>query len=190
MKPEKKEELIRIIESCFRSDLSKKELTVFQSAVYEYFYEKVILSNLKFTRDNDLSLDLSHDVFEKLLFKHVDKILSLHSIGELERYFYRSTANNFITWYRNNKNIKKEIDLYELSIEDESANFLDNYKNEQQYWLEKSVLELPHKQRIYLVLFLEGYSNEEICEKTEIENPNACRSLKHRAINTLINKLP
>jgi len=143
--------------------------------LYERYYDKAIFFTRSYTKNRAEIIDIVHETFAKI-FEKVN--VKKEPIENFEQYLFSSLKFNFFDKNRTEKSRKKKRESL-LSTDSFSSNNTSQFevhdfqKHIQQY--------LTPKQATVLKLHLQGKSNKQIAEETDLGNANAIGSILNRA---------
>ena len=146
----------------FKNDKTKNEgftllVNHFKQPVY-FQIRRIIVSH-----------DSTDDVLQEVFIKCWNKLSTFNGKSKLSTWIYRVAYNEAIQWIRKNKK-EYHLDITELrSIDQPSNNIFHKDANEISLLLEKSIYQLPEKQRIVFQLkYFDDLSYKEIQKITGI----------------------
>jgi RNA polymerase sigma-70 factor (ECF subfamily) len=140
----------------------KRRSAKHEEVFYKKYYGYVMGISLSYSKERDLALEITNDVFLKF-FASVKKVESFQTV---KAWLRRITVNTAIDYYRKNKKYQNHLDL-EIDIPNEvEINALSSLGFED---IIKLINQLPEDQKLVFNLYeVEGYSHKEIADRMGI----------------------
>lgn len=156
-----KEEEEKIL-NLFKNDKTKNEGF---NLLVNHFKEPVYLQIRRIV----VSHDNTDDVLQEVFIKCWNKLNTFNGKSKLSTWIYRVAYNEAIQWIRKNKK-EYHLDITEIrSIDQPSNNIFHKDADEISFLLEKSIYQLPEKQRmVFQLKYFEDLSYKEIQKITGI----------------------
>lgn len=167
------------------SDLSDKELmqmickgdTEAFREIYNRYIRRVFSMAYRFSRDYEISKDISQEIFLRLYQK---KALYKPEIS-FNTFFYRLTYNCILNYIRDHKGRFETGNIAEYKISSPATPEETASANEMLERIERRIDALPENQKMaFLLNKIEGLSYEEVAQVMDM-NINTVKSLIHRA---------
>ena len=145
--------------------ISAKDQQAFEE-FYKYYYKRLYLVAFKYTKDQEQSEEIVHDVFLKIWHNAAN----LQVNRSLNGYLYRAVANTSINYINKGKKKFEKLEEFiknfeESEDDDDSAEQLEK----RLILIEEALIQLPPQcKKIIMMSKFEKYKQQEIADKLNI----------------------
>jgi RNA polymerase sigma-70 factor (ECF subfamily) len=135
--------------------------------IFDRNYDLLVLLSVNYVKSPEDAADIVMSIFESILNKNSETILSGYAENEIQQYLRLVTKHRSIDFLRKKK---VEINSYSFLFSSTSAPYernisIDNFEREA---IERMLKILAKRESEILKMHLEGFSNDEIAERLDI----------------------